>query len=271
MEVTTRALEHSLVQRLRMKIAGIPGARTAYDTLRLIFAPTFREDGLSTSHNCDFVRDPQFLRAHEAARKHDAGVSIRWRMHVTQWAGFHAMQLGGDFVECGVNRGFLSASVMAYLDFKSLHDRKFFLFDTYSGLVEELVTEEDVAAHRHAYKDCHDFVVDAFKRYPNVVIVKGVVPDSLRTVEIERVAYLSIDMNCVQPEIAAMEYFWPRLVAGGIVIIDDYGFSGHEAQKRAADRFAASVGARILSLPTGQGLLLKPGPAKLGADAASPR
>ena len=65
-------------------------------------------------------------------------------------------------------------------------------------------------------------------------------------------------MNCVQPEVAAMEYFWPKLVAGGVVILDDYGFSGHEAQKRAADQFAASVGARILSLPTGQGLLIKP-------------
>jgi len=242
-----------------MKIARIPGARAVYGTLCLLFAPTFREDGLSTSHNCDFIKDPQFLRAYEAAQKHESGVNIRWRMHVTQWAGSHAMQLGGDFVECGVNRGFLSASVMSYLNFKSLHDRKFFLFDTYSGLVDALVTEEDAAAYRHPYADCYDFVVDSFKEYPNVVIVKGVVPDSLRTVEIDRVAYLSIDMNCVQPEIAAMEYFWPRLVAGGIVIIDDYGFSGHEAQKRAADKFAASVGAKILSLPTGQGLLLKPG------------
>jgi hypothetical protein len=264
-------LEHSLVQRLRIKIAAIPGARKAFDTLRLIFAPTFREDGLSTSHNCDFTGDPQFLRANEAAQKHERGVSIRWRMHVTQWAGFHAMHLGGDFVECGVNRGFLSASVMSYLDFKSLRSRKFFLFDTYSGLVESLVTEEDVAAHRHEYTDCYDFVVEAFKPYPNVIIVRGVVPDSLRTVEIDRVAYLSIDMNCVQPEIAAMEYFWPKLVAGGIVIIDDYGFAGHEAQKRAADKFAEAVGAKILSLPTGQGLLLKPETTNLSSDPAGSR
>ena len=261
-------LEHSLVQRLRMKIAAIPGARKVYDTLRLIFAPTFREDGLSTSHNCDFIWDPQFLKAYEAAQKHESGVSIRWRMHVTQWAGFHAMQLAGDFVECGVNRGFLSASVMSYLDFKSLRSRKFFLFDTYSGLVKALVTEADVAAHRHEYTDCYDFVVDAFKPYPNVIVVRGVVPDSLKTVDIDRVAYLSIDMNCVRPEIAAMEYFWPKLGAGGVVIIDDYGFAGHEAQKRAADEFADTVGAKILSLPTGQGLLLKPGTADLSPDPA---
>lgn len=251
-------LEYTFSQRLRMAIARIPGARTIYGTLRLIFAPTFREDGLSTSHNCDFVNDPAFLRANEAAQKHESGVNIRWRMHITQWAGVHAKKLGGDFVECGVNRGFLSASVMSYLNFACLQDRTFFLFDTYSGLVDSLVTEEDAAAFRHPYTDCYDFVVEAFKNYPNVVIVKGIVPDTLSTVRIDRVAYLSIDMNCVQPEIAAMEYFWPKLVPGAVVIIDDYGFSGHLAQKKAADKFAASVGAEILSLPTGQGLLLKP-------------
>ena len=244
-----------------MKVAAIPGARAAWNSLRLLCAPTFREDGLATIHNCDFLRDARFLRALEAARSHEVGVSIRWRMHVTQWAGQHAMQLDGDFVECGVNRGFLSASVMSYVEFASRRDRKFYLFDTYSGLVDELVTSEDVAAHRHDYGDCHQFVVDAFRAYPNVVIVKGIVPASLSTVPITRVAYLSIDMNCVQPEIAAMEFFWPKLTGGGIVILDDYGFSGHEAQKRAADRFAASVGTQVLSLPTGQGLLIKPGDA----------
>jgi len=62
------------------------------------------------------------------------------------------------------------------------------------------------------------------------VIVKGIVHDSRATVEIERDTYLSIDMNCVQPQIAPMEHYSPKLDAVGIVIIDDYGFYGHEAQ-----------------------------------------
>jgi hypothetical protein len=123
--------------------------------------------------------------------------------------------------------------------------------------VEAQVTDEDVAAHRHPYPDCYEFVVQAFKRYPNVNIVKGAVPEILPSVKVEKVAYLSIDMNCVQPEVAALEYYWPKLSPGGVVILDDYGFSGHEAQKRAADRFADSVGCRVLTLPTGQGLLFK--------------
>jgi hypothetical protein len=66
-------------------------------------------------------------------------------------------------------------------------------------------------------------------------------------------------MNCVQPEVSALEYFWPRLEASAIVVLDDYGWPGHENQKDAADNFASSVGTKVLSLPTGQGILIKPG------------
>ena len=42
------------------------------------------------------------------------------------------------------------------------------------------------------------------------------------------------------------------------MILDDYGWLGYVPQKEAMDEFAATVGGRILTLPTGQGLLLKP-------------
>lgn len=48
------------------------------------------------------------------------------------------------------------------------------------------------------------------------------------------------------------------MVSGAIVVLDDYGWSGHEEQKHAFDSFARSRGVEVLSLPTGQGLILKP-------------
>lgn len=251
-------LAHSLVQKLRYRVAQWPLAQHAYNAVRLLVTPTFVEDGLATVHNCDFLGDPRFTEAYDAALAQQPEVRIRWRAHVTQWAGFHASRLEGDFVECGVNRGFLSASVMKFVEFESLSDRRFFLFDTYAGLVEEQVTDCDTAAYRNVYSDCYQFVVESFRKYTNVVVVKGVVPEVLSTVAIDKVAYLSIDMNCVFPEIAALEHFWPKLVKGGVVVLDDYGFSGHEEQKREADRFAAARSVRILTLPTGQGLVIKP-------------
>lgn len=251
-------LKPSLFQKLRPRVARLPGAKKLYDVFRLLFQPAYREDGLVTVHNADFLRDGEFQRAYAAAIRQQPGVRIQWRAHVTQWAGHHAKRLQGDYVECGVNRAFLSTSVMTYINFKSMQDRKFYLFDTFSGLVPELVTSEDRAAYRNEYPDCYEFVRESFRDFPNVVIVRGPVPDTLSQVEIRKVAYLSIDMNCAGPEEEALRYFWPKMESGGVIVLDDYGFSGHESQKRAADEFAASVGVEVLSLPTGQGLVLKP-------------
>ena len=67
-----------------------------------------------------------------------------------------------------------------------------------------------------------------------------------------------LDMNIVVPKRAALAYFWDKLVPGGIVLFDDYGWLGYIAQKKAHDEFAASMGVKILNLPTGQGMLIKP-------------
>jgi len=91
-----------------------------------------------------------------------------------------------------------------------------------------------------------------------VRIVPGPVPDTLAKVTAERVAYLSIDMNMALPEIAAATHFWPRISPGGIVLLDDYNWMGHIHQKRAFDAFAAERGLRVMGLPTGQGIIVKP-------------
>ena len=238
-------------------IARIPGVYWLYNCIRLIFAPSYRQDGLSTVHNTGFIKEQRFKQAYDAGLKQEKLNFIHWRMHVLTWAAEYAIKLQGDFVECGVNRGFFSTTVMTYIDFKSRPDRKFYLFDTFSGLVPEQIKVTDKAAHRRLYPDCYEFVVDSFLSYSNVVIVKGVVPETLSTVEINKVAYLSIDMNCAEPEVAALKYFWPKIVKGGIVVLDDYAYSGYQAQKDRADEFARSVNTQILSLPTGQGLLIK--------------
>jgi O-methyltransferase len=87
--------------------------------------------------------------------------------------------------------------------------------------------------------------------------VRGRVPESLDAVAIDRVCYLQIDMNIEHPERAALAHFWPKLVPGGIVVFDDYGWLDHRGQKTSHDEFARSQGVEIFALPTGQGLLLK--------------
>ena len=73
----------------------------------------------------------------------------------------------------------------------------------------------------------------------------------------ERVAFLSIDLNAAAPSVAALEHFWPRLSRGAAVVLDDYNFELFADQRPALDNAAAELGAPILALPTGQGLMIK--------------
>ena len=227
--------------------------------------PSFAGDDLVSWHNPEFLTDPAFIRAVDLGNSRESwnlARDVRWRYHVILWAARRAAGLGGDFVECGVNRGGFSRAVVDYVDFGRL-PKTFYLMDTFNGLVEEYVTPEERARGRTReafahYTECFDDVQEAFRPFPNVVLVRGPIPDTLSQVTTAMVSYLSIDMNSVIPEIAAAEYFWPRLVSGAIMILDDYGHLPFVQQKRAFDAFAAERGVQVLLLPTGQGLIFKP-------------
>jgi len=227
--------------------------------------PTFSGDSIVSWHNVEFLADPAFIRAVDAGNERQSWnptYDVRWRYHVILWAARRAARLEGDFVECGVNRGGFSRAVVEYLDFARL-DKTFYLMDTFDGLVEAYLTPEERArgVSREAfakYTECYDDVRDAFQPFPNVVLVRGPIPDTLAQVTPNQVSYLSIDMNAVVPEIAAAEHFWDRLVSGAVMILDDYGHEPHVLQKHAFDRFAAERDVQVLFLPTGQGLIFKP-------------
>jgi O-methyltransferase len=107
------------------------------------------------------------------------------------------------------------------------------------------------------YPECWDIARKNFAPFPKAKLIRGRVPDTLSSVAIEQVCYLCIDMNIAKPEVAAMEHFWPRLVLGAPIIFDDYGWLAYREQKEALDDFARARGVEILTLPTGQGLLIK--------------
>lgn len=223
-------------------------------------------------HTVDFTADPRFADAYRfgmhGARdfllRVGAGPEIRheWPVFVCCWAAWHAAHLSGDFVECGTNTGLLSMAVCRYVDFNSL-DKDFYLFDTYRGIPSEQISEAErrmgrEALSRAVYRECYEETKKNFAGYPRARLIRGKVPDSLSTVQIQRVCYLSIDMNAALPEIAALEHFWDKLSPGAPVVLDDYGKAQFLEQKRGADEFARRRGVQVLNLPTGQGLLLKP-------------
>jgi hypothetical protein len=221
---------------------------------------TYDADGLKTWHNADFLNDPRFRRAYAAGAATGSwyGGDVAWRAYVACWAAERAVRMQGDFVECGVYRGGLARTVADYVDFANLTDRRFFLLDTFHGFPPEQLHAVPKVHHAHYQEDCYDDVRRTFAEFPNVVLIRGTIPDTLPCIVSRRIAFLSIDLNCAAPEIAALEYCWDKLVPGAVVLFDDYGYSEHyRRQKEACDEFAWQKGTPILSLPTGQGMIVK--------------
>jgi O-methyltransferase len=222
---------------------------------------TYNEDGLVSTHNADFMHETRFAAAYAAGQATGSWTfgDLHWRAYIVCWAAERGAKLVGDFVECGVNRGGYALSVINYVDFAKL-PKTFYLLDTYEGLVERYISPEEKAHGVRAgeYEPCYDAVIKTFSPYSNVEIIKGTVPETLPRVKAEQIAFLSLDMNTRDPEIAAAECFWDRLVSGAAIVLDDFGWRKHLEQKRAFDEFARKRGVQVLALPTGQGLILKP-------------
>lgn len=222
---------------------------------------TYDTDSLCTSNNVDFIKEEKFKSAYKKAldTKPWDGFSLQWRVYIVCWFANHVKDLEGDFVECGVNTGAYSRAIIDYIDFNSLN-KTFFLLDTFNGLVPEQISEKEknngINKYLTSYRDVYVEVKKTFENFP-VKIIKGPVPQTLTECDTKAIAYLSIDMNCVLPEIASIEYFWPKITSGGVVILDDYGFPNHIEQKLAFDQFAKAHDIEILCLPTGQGIIIK--------------
>lgn len=162
-------------------------------------------------------------------------------------------KIQGSFVECGVWRG---GSAMAMAMRLVQHNSQLvdiYLFDTYSGMVAP--SNFDIKAHSgEAASDLMKKAsVDSFilahaplklvqsnmdyTNYPKnrIHYIEGDVLDTLTTAEIQDIALLRLDTDWYESTLEELRYLLPRLVKGGICIIDDYGH--WEGSRKAVDEF----------------------------------
>ena len=251
-----RRLAHRAIQAT---VAGFNRNPWTGEVLELVprsVAPIYTHDGLRTAHNHTFIDAPDFQRAYRRGVQ-AAGwdYEIYWRVHVILWAAGTAQTVPGAFVECGTGRGFMASAICENIGWDH---RPFYLFDTFQPGSVSPGSDERHATSSPYYAHGSEGVRENFREWAGVRLVVGTVPDSLAQVDVGSVAFLHIDMNDPGPEAAALRHFWPSLSPGAVVVLDDYAYQGFEASHRSANVVASEFGFSILSLPTGQGLTIKP-------------
>lgn len=221
---------------------------------------------ISFNQKENFEQNYQDILAARGERLNDPQVSkISWRAHVATSLATMAKERGRTFVECGVHLGLLSNSICKTLEHTGTGKlENFYLFDTYTNIPTEQFDEssEPIAKWHNENNylgDNYDYIKGEFSKYPYVNVVKGKIPEILSQYEnINDVSYLSIDLNILYPEKAALEFFWPRVISGGVILIDDYGFANHRLQQEYYDNFCREHALIPCHLPTGQAIIMKP-------------
>ena len=100
-------------------------------------------------------------------------------------------------------------------------------------------------------------VAELLAPYPSVRLHVGSIPETLSSLAEGRVAWAHVDVDLYRSVHDCIEFLYPRLVAGGTLVFDDYGFPSCAGARRAVDEAFAARPEVPLCLPTGQCLVVR--------------
>jgi hypothetical protein len=175
----------------------------------------------------------------------------------------NANKIEGDIVECGVWKGGSMLAIAETLLKFNDKERRLYLYDTFEGMSEP--TEQDISFNNQkadqlldADKDKDKNLIWAYStldtvkqtmslsNYPaeNIQYIKGKVEDTIPTTIPENIALLRLDTDWYESTKHELIHLYPRLVKGGVLIIDDYGF--WKGARKAVDEYIAENNIQIL-------------------------
>ncbi len=219
----------------------------------------YRADGLATSHYCPFYDDDDFETVYsEMVRTWIPGVDTRWRMWLLSSLAQQCQHLPGNYAEFGTWRGGCAFRILARTHVPDGH--RFFLFDTFSGIPADRLTERD-RDHGLAgeLSDTSAELVDELRARwrPRYELCPGDIFETLDTVDVGELSFAHIDLNGAAASRLALEFAYERMVGGGIIVFDDYGATEYEDQRLAIDEFFRDLPEKPVALPTCQGFAVK--------------
>ena len=167
-------------------------------------------------------------------------------------------KIDGDFVECGVWKG--GSMMAAALTLKALNsmNRRLYLYDTFDGMSAPTAVDvshdnrpavqclaenpKDENNHFWAYSPIESVRSNMCATgYPEQLMffVKGKVEDTIPATLPDKIAMLRLDTDWYESTRHELKHLYPRLVPGGVLIIDDYGF--WKGARKAVDEFLETL------------------------------
>jgi len=155
----------------------------------------------------------------------------------------------GSIAELGVYKGntaFLLAQLARFFDTTA------YLLDTYEGFPsEDLVGEAKLSDN---FSDTSLESVRSLVGEKNVSFIKGRFPGTANAIpDAERFCLVNLDCDLYAPFSAALQYFYPRLLPGGFLIMHDYSSLHWPLIEKAVDEFFADKPERPILIPDKSG------------------
>jgi len=142
----------------------------------------------------------------------------------------------GLVAEVGVYKGG-SLKVLA----KLFDDTAVLGFDTFEGLPKEQWIESEIHEpgdfHDTTMKDVQEFLHDC----PNVVLIKGLFPTSAKGMDDYKFRLVHLDTDFYLGTKLSLEWFWPRMESGGIIVFDDYKWPNCPGVEQVLKEFGEPV------------------------------
>jgi len=227
----------------------------------------FVADNLATVNRHSFISNKKFQDSKRAAESRwnstVAPRDISWRLHIFLWAFgqnlSHKNIKNSIFVECGTGKGYMAAGACSHFRFNS-NSPDLYLVDRYEDTPVDFTKSSKNTPNSFktvdAYSNNVKEVEEYFSTYSSVKILKGLIPDILEKIPSKPILFLHIDLNSAQPEKEALEILSQNFAPGTVILFDDYGGPGIQLQAEVHERFAFKNKKEILTLPTGQAVIV---------------